>query len=455
MSINRDLNRRTVLRGMMGGAAITVGLPFLDIFLNNHGTALADGTALPSCFGVWYQGLGFTPGRWEPAKIGANYEMGPDLHMLAPFKDRINIYSGLRSFLDGNPFNPHFSGQQAILQGGLAKGGLVTDMGAGAGNSKAPSIDQLIADVIGTRTRFRSLEVGCSGSAQSYSRRSAVAINPSEVSPAALYTRIFGPDFKDPNAAEFAPDPRVLARRSVLSVVGEQSQGFMNKLGSSDKARLDEYFTSLRELEKKLDIEMQKPAPLAACSVPKNEENAQVGVVIDDAIANHKLFAGLLAHALACGQTRVINVVLSPGPSDLRKAGSADTYHTRSHEEAVDPKLGYQPDVTWFQTQCLNAFTDMVSIFAGFREGASTLLDRTLLLHATDVGYAKTHTMENIPLLTAGGAGGRIKTGIHVSAKGDPLSRVGLTIQQAFGVPISSWGSESNQTSKTITEIMA
>ncbi len=455
MTLNRDFNRRSVLRGMMGGTAVSVGLPFLDIFLNSHGDALASGAALPSCFGVWYQGLGFNPGRWEPAKIGANYDMGPDLQMLTPFKDRINMYSGLRSFIDANPFNPHFSGQQAILQGGLLRGSDFAGGGFGAGNSKEPSVDQLIADVIGTRTRFRSLEVACDGSPASYSRRSATAINPSEPSPVALYTRIFGPDFKDPNAADFTPDPRVMVRRSVLSAVGEQSQSVMKKLGAADKSRLDEYFTSLRELEKKLDIELQRPAPMPSCNVPGPVESATIGLVIDDAIVNHKLFGGLLAHALACGQTQVINVSFSYGPSSLRKAGSADTYHTRSHEEAVDPKLGYQPDVTWFQTQCLNAFAEMLKTLDGVKEGNSTLLNRITLLHATDVSYAKTHTMENIPLLTAGGGGGRIKTGLHVSAIGDTVARVGLTLQQAFGVPVSTWGTESNQTSKTITEIMA
>ena len=181
MGIHHGLNRRTVLRGMMGGTAISVGLPFLDLFLNDHGTALANGAALPPCFGVWYQGLGFNPGRWEPAKVGANYDMGPDLQMLTPFKDRINIYSGLRSFIDANPFNPHFSGTQAILQGALAKGGVVADMGLGDNGSKAPSVDQLIADAIGTRARFRSLEVGCDGSPASNSRRSASAINSGSV----------------------------------------------------------------------------------------------------------------------------------------------------------------------------------------------------------------------------------------------------------------------------------
>ena len=73
---------------------------------------------------------------------------------------------------------------------------------------------------------------------------------------------------------------------------------------------------------------------------------------------------------------------------------------------------------------------------------------------SSDTGYAKVHSLDDMPILTAGSAGGRMKTGIHVAAKGDPSTRVGLTVQQAVGVPINSWGTDSMQTSKTITEVM-
>jgi hypothetical protein len=82
-------------------------------------------------------------------------------------------------------------------------------------------------------------------------------------------------------------------------------------------------------------------------------------------------------------------------------------------------------------------------------------LDRTLLYHTTDVGFGRTHQLDSMPLLTAGSANGRIKTGIHFAASGDPVTRIGLTLQQAFGVPVSAWGAESNNTAKTISEIVA
>ncbi len=438
-----NIARRRVLRGMFGGAAVSVGLPFLDCFLNNNGAALANGQEMPVCFGTWFQGLGFSQGFWEPKTLGANYEFGPHLKALAPYRDKINIFTGMKVFLDGHPLQVHRPGPQAAFQGGIPTG------------AEPPSIDQLIADVIGTRARYRSIEVSCHGSAASFSRRSAGSINPSETSPVALYTRIFGPDFRDPNAAEFTPDPEVMVRRSVLSVITDERNALSTTLGAADRARMDEYFTSLRELEQQLELQLQKPAPLAACTVPNKPDEITTGTVIDDALQTNKLFSGLLAHALACGQTNVINVEFGGTASDLRKPGNPQTFHIYSHEEAIDPQLGYQPTVAWFQQQCVDGFATTLKALDSIREGDGTLLDRVLLYYSTDHGVARVHGLDNMPMMTAGRAGNRLKTGMHLQANADTVTRVGLTLQQAYGVPVSAWGSESNRTSKPFTELLA
>ncbi len=441
-------DRRRVLRGMLQGGAVTVALPFLDCFLNANGTALADGAPLPVAFGTWFWGCGLNPGRWEPAKTGPGYDMAVELEPLTPFRDKINIYSGMTAHLDGKPNPPHFMGPAAILTGSVLQTGIIPNV---------PSIDMLVADAIGTRTRFRSLEVSCTGRPDnSHSVRAGAVMNPSEVSPLALYARVFGPEFKDPNAADFTPDPAVMARRSVLSAVAEQSRALAAGVGAADRARLDEYFTSLRELEQQLAIDLQKPAPLEACAVPARIEENPVGTVLDEALANHALFAGILAHALACGQTRVINVAFSEGLSPIRLAGEANTQHLFTHEDPVDDRLGYQPNVAKFIHPIMGGFATLLTALDSIREGDHTLLDRMVVFACTDHGFAKIHTLDNIPMMTAGGANGRLRTGLHFAAgKGDPVSRVGLTVQQALGVPVSSWGTQSNQTSKTITEAMS
>ena len=449
-SVSR-LSRRRVLRGMIGGAAVTVGLPFLDCFLDSNGAALAStGTPLPVCFGTWFYGCGLNPGRWEPATVGPNYEFGLELQTLTAFKHKLNVYSQMSALLDGRPRGAHTVGPAVILQG-------TTPPTLDHPFIPEPSIDALVADVIGKRTRFRSLEVSCTGNPNStHSKRVGSAMNPSEISPLALYTRVFGAEFKDPNAASFTPDPAVMARRSVLSAVSEQTKRFMNQLGSADRAHLDQYLTSLRELEQQLDLELQKPAPLAACSVPSKPDNTRIGTEVVEVATNHRLFAKLLAHTLACDQTRVFNVMLTDGLSQLRFAGEANTQHLFTHEDPVDEKLGYQPNVVRFVPTVLENLKVLLAELDAIREGDRTLLDRMLVLAYTDSGYAKNHTTDNIPMLTAGGAGGRMKTGMHFAApKGDPVTRVSLTVQQALGLPVSSFGTESNQTSKTITEVMA
>jgi hypothetical protein len=451
MSTVSKLTRRRVLRGMLGGGAVSVGLPFLDCFLDSRGTALAaTGASLPVCFGTWFYGCGLNPGRWEPQTVGPHYDFGIELKTLSPFRNKLNVYSQMSALLDGRPRGAHTVGPAVIVQG-------TTPPTLEHPFNPEPSLDSIVAEQIGKRTRFRSLEVSCTGNPNStHSKRAGTAMNPAEISPLALYTRVFGPEFKDPNAAVFTPDAAVMARRSVLSAVGEQSKRLMGQLGAADRAHLDQYFTSLRELEQQLDLELQKPAPLAACSVPGQPEAAQIGTEVAVVASNHRLFARLLAHALACDQTRVLNVMLTDGLSQLRFAGEANTQHLFTHEDPIDAKLGYQPNVVRFVPTVLENLNVMLAELDAVREGEKTLLDRMLLLAYTDSGYAKNHTTDNIPMLTAGGAAGRMKTGIHFAApKGDPVTRVSLTVQQAVGLPVDSFGTESNQTSKTITEVMA
>jgi hypothetical protein len=447
---NSRFGRRSILRGALRGTAVGVGLPLLDCFLDTNGTALASGAPLPVRFGTWFWGCGLNPGRWIPNKVGADYDTPAEIKVLTPFKDRLSVFSGFKAIVDGKPAVVHYTGSMSILTGIAPK-----DMQSVEG----PTIDTFVADTIGTTTRFRSLELAATGNPRdSNSRRSSSVINPSEGNPVAFYTRLFGPDFKDPNAADFKPDPAVMVRQSVLSAVTDQRQALMAGLGSADKARMDQYFTSVRQLEQQLALQLQKPAPLEACAPPKSapawsetKENTQIDVVT----ANHKLLAGLLAQALACDQTRVFNMVFGDAASTLRKAGSTVTHHQLTHEEPIDEKLGYQPEATFFVERIMEGMLAMLQALDGVKEGDGTLLDHTMMLAYSECSFAKIHSIETIPMFIAGKAGGKIKTGLHIDGNGDPVTRVGLTVQQALGLPLNNWGGGSMQTSKTIGEIMA
>ena len=442
-----DLTRRTALRGMLNGAAITVGVPLLDIMLNTNGEAFAaTGAPVPVRFGTWFWGLGVNPSRWFPSKAGPNYDLKPELEPIRAFQSKINVLGNFTVPLDGAPNLPHTSGGPAIRTGRA----LTADRGL-----PGESFDVTIGDQIGTRTRFRSLETSASGDPRnSLSGRGGGNLNPSEVSAAALYQRIFGTGFKDPNSATFTPDPLVMARRSVLSSVTEQREALGRMVGAGDKAKLDQYYTSVRALENQLDVELTKPEPLQSCLVPKAARDLPVNAEIENVIISHKLMTDLLVMALACDQTRVFNMMFNNGASSLTRIGSTTTHHQLTHEEVLDNRLGYQPNATYFLTKIMEAWVYFVGALDAVKEGPRTLLDNTLVLAHSETEFAKFHTIDNIPMMTAGSAGGRMKTGIYVDGIGTPVSRVGLTLQQVMGVALDKWGTKSLETNKPLSEIL-
>lgn len=443
-----DLTRRKALKGMMNGTAVAVGVPLLDAFLDGNGQALAaTGRPLPVRFGTWFWGLGVNPSRWFPDNPGKGYDLKPELAPIRDFAHKINILGNFNVPLDGAPNLPHTSGGPAIRTGRA----LQADRGL-----PGESFDVTIGDLIGTRTRFRSLEMSSSGDARnSLSGRGGGNLNPSEVSAAALYQRIFGLGFKDPNSASFTPDPQVMARRSVLSAVTDERQALERAVGAADRQKLDQYFTAIRSLENQLDVELTKPEPLQSCAVPQAVKDMAINAEIETVVQNHKLMTSMLVMALACDQTRVFNMMFNNGASSLTRIGSTITHHQLTHEEVLDNRLGYQPEATYFLTRIMEAWVDFVGALDAVKEGDRTLLDNTLVFAHSETEFAKFHTIDNIPMMTAGSAGGRLKTGIYVDGEGTPVSRVGLTLQQVMGVPLDRWGTKSLETGKTIGEIVA
>jgi hypothetical protein len=276
----------------------------------------------------------------------------------------------------------------------------------------------------------------------------------SEVDPVSLYRRIFGPEFKDPNAAEFKPDPNIMLRQSVLSSIADEREKLLRTVGAADRIRIDQYFTSLRDIEQQVALSLQKPAPAQACSIPKEPAKSELGPTWEMAVKNHDLLGQLVVMALACNQTRVFNVALSQAASNLRRAGTATSFHELTHEEAVDETLGYQPQSTFFIERSMETFGKMLSMLESVKEGDGTLLDHSLVLATSESNFAKIHSIDSLPIMVAGTAGGKWRSGQHIVGKGDPSSRVGLTIQQTLGMPVGTWGDGAMKTSKPIAEVI-
>ena len=226
-----SLSRRFLLRGMAHSSLAVMSLPFLDCFLNENGTALAaTGKPIPTRFGTYFWGCGLTKALFMPASVGANYQDTPQLASLKPFKGKMNLLTGFRAFVDEKPNIQHWSGNAAIATGNAP---------ANDREFAGETLDMTIAGAIAKGSRYKSIEVACSGNRnESFSSLGGRNTNPPEVSPIGLYNRLFGAGFQDPSNADWKPDPHVMLQQSVLSVVTEDRQKLMASVGAADKARL-------------------------------------------------------------------------------------------------------------------------------------------------------------------------------------------------------------------------
>ena len=440
------ITRRRLLRGIVDGTAVCVALPLLDCFLNGNGTALATNAPIPLRFGTWTWGLGMSEAVFVPRLKGANYDLPPEIAPLKPIQQHINLFTNFNAFKDTAPNLCHHTGW-VILRSGTAP---ITPE-----NRPGETIDVTIARKVGNGTRMRIISATATGDIRdSFSYENGNSVNTPEWSPLRMYQRLFGAEFHDPNAADFKADPRILVRKSVLSGVMDETRALQRQLGSEDKARLEQYFTGLRDLERRFDLRLTKPEPIAGCRMPKVPEDMQAGVDADQVSQRHRAMTDLMIMAVQCDQVRVFNMFTAAAFAGTTKKGYDKPHHTATHEEAVDPAQKCQPHVSWFTHRAMEEWAYFVQALAGVREGPGTMLDNVLIFANTDQSFAKTHAINGIPMFTAGRAGGRLKTGLHIDGGGSPGTRLGFTAMRLMGLDVPSWGTQSNGTSKEISEIL-
>ena len=446
--MKKKLSRRRVLRGIVSGSAVTIGLPLLNCFLNDNGTAWASGEKMPVRFGTWAWGLGMNKAIFVPKKTGTGFDLPEEIASLANVRDHVNLLTNATYFRDSYQNLCHFTGWVVSRTGAAPKA---------TGFIPGETIDVTIANQIGNATRFKSLTATAAGDVRgTYSYENTNTPNAQEWSPIQFYTHLFGPDFQDPNAPEFKPDPRVLIRKSALSGVMDQSKELMSTVGAEDRQRLDQYFTGLRHLELQFQQRLEKPEPIAACVRPKAPAaDVPMGLEAESVQLRHRMMTDLLVMALACDQTRVFNMAFSPAQSNTIKPGYEKPHHTTTHEEPNDAKLGYQPTASWFTRRSMESWAYFVEAFTKVKEGDGTLLDNVFIYATTDHGYARMHSLDGVPLFTAGRAGGKVKSGMHIDMNGSAATRLGLTALQLFGINKQSWGVDGNNTSQAVSEILA
>ena len=450
------LNRRTMLRGLLGGSVVGIALPPLEAMLDANATAFADGSELPCRFMTWYWADGIAIPRWEPQQVGEQWELSEQLQPLAAVKDYVSVLSGLQ-----NPNVPfvggHHEGMTVFNGYNLVTGPpLQSDSGG-------PTIDQLIADTMDGETPVRAVHVqvskrdstdgdgGTTYLAMSHRGEPGNLVpQVPQINPRIVWQTLFG---------EFVPKPddREL-RGHILDAVAEDVARLRGRLGQRDSERLDAHLTAVDELRNKI---LATP-PVCALPSEPTQENTDAGGREPLSEVN-TIMAELIAHAFVCDITRVASFLfkrmVSATVFDEINVGAI--HHDASH----NPGSEQFHDGVVYQMQ---KFADLLQVFADTEDvDGGNLLDSTIIYASSDCSTPYTHSIERHPILLAGTGRGYLKhPGVHYQAtpfggNEDTPNAAGntsdalLTCLRAFDPEAESVGGGPGRSTSTLGEVIA
>lgn len=458
---NLKLSRRSVLRGLAGGAAVSVALPPLEAMMNANGTAYANGDALPLRFISFFWGNGVVLDRFEPTTTGPGWELTEELAPLAAVKDYVSVLTGLQNRCEQQITHHEgltaFSGYSFVITGGP---GFSSNFGG-------PTIDQLIADAIAARvtTPIRSMQVQSSkGFSPADNGTTATTISvrgePGSLTP--LYGQANPVDVWQTIFGEFVPQADDSALRlSILDAVRDDADRLRGKLGTRDNQRLDAHLQGISELEQKIT------AVPPTCDLPDAPTHTNDESVNQEQLTlTNQLMSQLIAHAFVCDITRVASNMFLPLAgeavfSESQNGGGGSTHHFNSHLGNED----YHRGVVYI----MERLADTISILGATPDFDGTnLLDSTILYASSDCSYGMTHSIRRHPIILAGTGRGYLQhPGIHYQAvaSANPTdnnaatagntSDVLLTLLQAFDPAASSFGGGAPRSTTPLPDILA
>jgi hypothetical protein len=430
------ISRRSLLRGLSAGA-LCLSLPIWRRL-----EAEAQDAATPLRFFAFFTPNGTLEREFFPSQA-ADPTSSAILAPFAPFASRIHVLKGVHmdSMIgDGKPGGPHMKGPAAMLTGGWLLEGSFSGAGGPAGYANRISLDQSLANHIGTQTAFRSLEFGVDMRGQEplkyISYRGPNQPNPAVDNPWVMYERIF---------ANFVPseDAESVRRRRESQTVLDYTKNELSKLKSrlpgEDRPRLEAHLEHLRTIERKLDAVRRE------CALPASLGNP-IDVKADDNYPKiGKLQMELMFHAQACDLTRVSTFMWSNADSWQRMPwlGIDDEHHGLSHNDADPTVRAKLLKINVWYSQQIASFLAMLDTIP---DGNGTMLDHSVVLCGNEIGQGN-HTHRNIPWLVAGSGGGRLVTGRMTDYGGRPHNDLLLTLLHAFGMTSeTSYGAKEHCT---------
>ncbi|HYE18797.1 MAG TPA: DUF1552 domain-containing protein [Tepidisphaeraceae bacterium] len=395
---SKHLSRRALLRG----TGVAMALPLLQAMTPAVAKAAAAGAAVPRRMVAIETNMGILPQFFFPEKAGKDYEASPYLARLAAHRSNMTVFSGCS--------HPGVTGAHAAEKCFLTG----TPHPERGGFRNWVSLDQYAAETIGNRTRYPTLVLANSneGSTLSYTRSGAPIA--AERSPKKTFQRLFIQGKPDEVKANVEA---IKQGRSTLDFVGEQSKRLNRTLSKTDQDRMDQYFTSVRELEKRLESAEQweyRPKPVVNAKLPEDIDDQK------EFVARTKLMFDVMKLALETDSTRLITLFID-----------TTVIHNITHHGNRPEVLAELREKEEGQFDALNGF---LSALAETKEEGQPLLDRTMVLYGTPMGSANSHSNVNLPVLLAGGG---FKHGQHLAFDNKnnyPLTNLFVSMLQRLGI---------------------
>ncbi len=445
MITRKQLPRRTFLKGF--GTAMA--LPLLDAMV----PALASPGMKPRSprrMAFVYVPNGINMPDWTPKEVGAGFDLPRILEPLAPYREDVLVLSGLthnngRALGDGP--GDHARAAASFLTGVHPK------KTAGADITVGISADQVAAQRVGGETRFASLELGCedgrqvgncdSGYSCAYSNsiswRTPATPMPPEVNPRAVFERLFAGIDSGENPASRARRARY--HKSILDFVLEDAQLLKVDLGPTDRRKLDEYLSAVREIEKRIET-AEREAAEAAGQAGAPAIDKPVGIPIE--FGEHvRLMFDLIATAFQADLTRILTFMIG-------REGSTRTYREIGVSEAHHPLTHHRGDAQMIEKVArINRFhAEQFAYFLGklksVKDGDGALLDSAMIVYGSGLSDGNRHQHHNLPVLLAGRGAGTFRTGRHLRyANETPMTNLYLAMLDRMGIPTETLGDSS------------
>jgi len=414
--VRRALPRRTVLRG----SGVALSLPWLTAMQESFARPATSGKS-PKRFVAMTMGLGLVAENLFPKEAGQGYAPSRYLEFLQDLRQQLTVVSG--------------SSHPGVTGGHRAEASILTatPMGSAGRATNTISIDQLMAKHLGDATRFPSLVLGTRGSTSP-----AYTENGSMIPPQTSPSRLFNQLFVDESPKEQQRQARrVREGRSIMDLVGEDAKLLQRGLGTGDRNRLDAYFTSVRDLERRMQKSEQwarKPKPEVDAKAPVDINNP------NDLVARQKTMCDVIRLALKTDSTRFITLHLPGSGGVLPVEGVEEGYHSLSHHGRDEEKLA---QLALVESALLASWGDFLRDLQATDDADGSLLDHTTVLLTSNLGNASNHDTRNMPVLLAGGG---FRHGQHLAfdrSKNYPLPNLYLSVLQNVGMEIDQFASST------------